>query len=153
MQPDIIQSLNSHIRLIRKRLSMWGLHGRRANSGRHNKGCGENRVSYGPLLWPLYFSITARRKCVYLDLLKLPPKALRKLEKLRTKTDTNDPSGYSRRRNTREKNVFLVEPWQRGDNESRVSIDWNDLYNKILPSCVTIVHGSTRNVWQLLCFQ
>lgn len=51
-----------------------------------------------------------------------------------------------------EKNVFLLEPWQRGDNESRVSIDWNDLYNKILPSSVTIVHRQHKECLAVTLF-
>ena len=50
------------------------------------------------------------------------------------------------------RNVLPVQPWQSGDDESRVSIGWSELYNKLLPSCVAIVNDSMKNVWAVILF-
>lgn len=150
-------AFNPHIRLHNKQLSKWDLHGGKQLLGERTKVV-ENMdwLSCGPPLWLLYYPITARRKSVYLGLLRLPPRQWgnERMRTKKTKIDNNEGWGYSRReRGARVWNVFPVQQWQHSDNESHVSIDWSDLYNKVLPSCVSIVNGSMKNVWQLLCFQ
>lgn len=34
-----------------------------------------------------------------------------------------------------------------------VLINCSDLYNKVLPSCMSVVNSSMKNLWQLFCFQ
>lgn len=38
-----------------------------------------------------------------------------------------------------------AQQWQHSDNESRVSMDWRGLYNKLPPSCASIVKGSVTD--------
>lgn len=58
----------------------------------------------------------------------------------------------------REKEVqgrgMFFEPCHRSTSTMKaISIHWRDLHNKVLPSRASIVNGSMKNVWRLLCYQ
>lgn len=68
-------------------------------------------------------------------------------------TATERDGGREREREVQGvRNVLPVQPWQNGDDESRVSIGWSELYNKLLPSCVAIVNDSMKDVWAVILF-